>query len=64
LEQPVSGGGSFGFLRLFRIARIFKIANKGYEMQQLLGTFVESFKAGDCGFCCCQQFLVVLEALV
>lgn len=45
VELTLEDGGSFGFLRLFRVARIFKIVNKGYQMQQLLTTFVQSFKA-------------------
>lgn len=38
-------GVSIGFLRLFRVARILKLVNKGDAMQQLLSTFVRSFES-------------------
>lgn len=38
-------GVSIGFLRLFRVARILKLVNKGDAMQQLLSTFVRSFQS-------------------
>ena len=45
MELSAADGGSFGFLRLFRVARLLKLGNKGGGMQQLLTTFVQSFKA-------------------
>ena len=35
---------NFGFLRLFRAARLIKLLRQGYTIRILLWTFVQSFK--------------------
>eukprot|EP00039_Didymoeca_costata_P029936 m.27120 g.27120 ORF g.27120 m.27120 type:complete len:1754 (-) comp7865_c0_seq1:131-5392(-) len=51
-----SSGVSVGFLRLFRVARILKLVNKGDEMRQLLTTFIKSFRS--------LPYVILLIALV
>ncbi|ESO09535.1 hypothetical protein HELRODRAFT_73530, partial [Helobdella robusta] len=43
--QKTTGTFSFGFLRLFRAARLIKLLRQGYTIRILLWTFIQSFKA-------------------